>query len=128
LTTRTDVVVVGAGIVGLATARQLLRSRPGLKITVVDKESTIAAHQTGHNSGVIHTGVYYAPGSRKADKVLMCRIVTGSSPLTFERAAEMVAASLVVDWSNRAGNRPSSEATAPTIGLGKLCILETTGA
>jgi L-2-hydroxyglutarate oxidase len=70
LTTRTDVVVVGAGIVGLATARQLLRSRPGLKITVVDKESTIAAHQTGHNSGVIHAGVYYAPGSRKA---VMCR-------------------------------------------------------
>jgi L-2-hydroxyglutarate oxidase LhgO len=70
LTARTDVVVVGAGIVGLATARQLLRSRPGLKITVVDKESTIAAHQTGHNSGVIHAGVYYAPGSRKA---VMCR-------------------------------------------------------
>ena len=64
----------------------------------------------------------------RADKVPMCRIMTGSSALTFERAAEMGAASLVVDWSNRAGDRPSSEATAPTIGLGTLCILETTGA
>jgi (S)-2-hydroxyglutarate dehydrogenase len=70
LTPRSDVIVVGAGIVGLATARALLRSKPGLKITIVDKESTIAAHQTGHNSGVVHAGVYYAPGSRKA---VMCR-------------------------------------------------------
>ncbi len=70
MTRRADVVVVGAGIVGLATARALLRDRPGLKVTVVDKEPVIAAHQTGHNSGVIHSGVYYAPGSRKA---AMCR-------------------------------------------------------
>jgi L-2-hydroxyglutarate oxidase len=70
VTARSDLLVVGAGIVGLATARQLLRSRPGLKITVVDKETTVAAHQTGHNSGVLHAGVYYSPGSRKA---IMCR-------------------------------------------------------
>ncbi|HEY1167871.1 MAG TPA: L-2-hydroxyglutarate oxidase [Candidatus Limnocylindrales bacterium] len=70
MTARPDVLVIGAGIVGLATARALLRSKPSLKITVVDKEATIAAHQTGHNSGVLHAGVYYAPGSRKA---LMCR-------------------------------------------------------
>ena len=69
MTARSDVVVVGAGIVGLATARALLRARPGLKIAIVDKEATVAAHQTGHNSGVLHAGVYYAPGSRKA---LMC--------------------------------------------------------
>lgn len=70
MTDRADVIVVGAGIVGLATARALLRSQPDLKITVVDKEREVAAHQTGHNSGVLHTGVYYAPGSRKA---VMCR-------------------------------------------------------
>jgi L-2-hydroxyglutarate oxidase LhgO len=70
LTARYDIVVVGAGIVGLATARALLRANPGLKIVVVDKEATIGAHQTGHNSGVLHAGVYYAPGSRKA---VMCR-------------------------------------------------------
>ena len=61
-----DVVVVGAGIVGLAVARELLRRWPHLKVTVVDKEDQIAAHQSGHNSGVIHTGIYYAPGSLKA--------------------------------------------------------------
>lgn len=61
-----DVVVVGAGIVGLATARELLRRRPGAKVTVLEKETAIAQHQTGHNSGVIHAGIYYAPGSLKA--------------------------------------------------------------
>src|SRR5579859_6275804 len=61
-----DVVVVGAGIVGLATARDLLGRWPRLRLVVVDKESKIAAHQSGHNSGVIHSGIYYAPGSLKA--------------------------------------------------------------
>ena len=61
-----DVVVVGAGIVGLASARELLRRRPGLRLALVDKEARIGAHQTGHNSGVIHSGIYYAPGSLKA--------------------------------------------------------------
>ena len=61
-----DVVVVGAGIVGLATARELLCRRPGAKVTVLEKEAAIAQHQTGHNSGVIHAGIYYAPGSLKA--------------------------------------------------------------
>ena len=63
---RHDVVVVGAGILGLATARALLTQRPGLKIAVVDKEAEIGAHQTGHNSGVVHSGIYYTPGSLKA--------------------------------------------------------------
>jgi L-2-hydroxyglutarate oxidase len=61
-----DLVVVGAGIVGLASAREVLLRRPGLKVAVIDKEPRIAAHQTGHNSGVIHSGIYYAPGSLKA--------------------------------------------------------------
>lgn len=61
-----DVVVVGAGIVGLAVARELLRRWPHLRLTVVDKEEAIATHQSGHNSGVIHSGIYYAPGSLKA--------------------------------------------------------------
>jgi L-2-hydroxyglutarate oxidase len=58
------VIVVGAGIVGLATAREL--GARGHHVTVVDKEPQVAAHQTGHNSGVIHSGLYYAPGSLKA--------------------------------------------------------------
>ncbi len=61
-----DVVVVGAGIVGLATARELLRRRPGMRLAVLERETRIAAHQSGHNSGVIHSGIYYAPGSLKA--------------------------------------------------------------
>ncbi|MGV1009037.1 MAG: L-2-hydroxyglutarate oxidase [Dermatophilaceae bacterium] len=61
-----DYVVVGAGIVGLATALTLLRERPGCDLIVVEKEADVARHQTGHNSGVIHAGIYYAPGSLKA--------------------------------------------------------------
>ncbi|MBW3658516.1 MAG: L-2-hydroxyglutarate oxidase [Actinobacteria bacterium] len=63
---RCDVVVVGAGILGLATAWTLLGDRPGLRVAVVDKEHRVAAHQSSHNSGVVHAGVYYAPGSAKA--------------------------------------------------------------
>jgi len=61
-----DVVVVGGGIVGLATAYQLAVRRPGVRLLVLEKEPRLAGHQTGHNSGVIHTGLYYRPGSRKA--------------------------------------------------------------
>ncbi len=58
--------VVGAGLVGLATAYRLLQLRPGLRLAIIDKEPVVAAHQSGHNSGVLHAGVYYAPGSLKA--------------------------------------------------------------
>jgi L-2-hydroxyglutarate oxidase LhgO len=58
--------IVGAGIVGLAVARRLAQLRPDAQITVVDKEDDVAVHQTGHNSGVVHAGLYYAPGSLKA--------------------------------------------------------------
>ena len=61
-----DVAVVGAGIVGLAVARELLIRRPDLSLVVIDRESVVARHQTSHNSGVIHSGVYYRPGSLKA--------------------------------------------------------------
>jgi L-2-hydroxyglutarate oxidase len=61
-----DVAIVGGGIVGLATAHELQRLRPGTRVVVVEKEARVGAHQTGHNSGVIHSGLYYAPGSLKA--------------------------------------------------------------
>jgi L-2-hydroxyglutarate oxidase LhgO len=61
-----DILIVGGGIVGLATARDLLMRRPGQRVAILEKESSIGQHQTGHNSGVIHAGVYYAPGSLKA--------------------------------------------------------------
>jgi L-2-hydroxyglutarate oxidase len=61
-----DIAVIGGGIVGLAAARELLRRRPGARLLVVEKERRLGMHQTGHNSGVIHSGIYYAPGSLKA--------------------------------------------------------------
>jgi L-2-hydroxyglutarate oxidase len=62
-----DYVVIGGGIVGLAVARALTIRRPGCSIVLLEKEHRLAAHQTGHNSGVIHAGVYYEPGSLKAE-------------------------------------------------------------
>jgi (S)-2-hydroxyglutarate dehydrogenase len=73
-----DVVVVGAGIIGLAAAREILVRRPGTSLAVLDKEPVIGAHQTGHNSGVIHSGIYYAPGSLKA------RLCTAGARLMYE--------------------------------------------
>src|SRR5499427_6530222 len=61
-----EFVIIGGGIVGLATALQLIRQQQGIRIAVLEKESAIARHQTGHNSGVIHSGLYYKPGSLKA--------------------------------------------------------------
>lgn len=61
-----DVAIIGAGIVGLAVGLHLARRLPGIRLLVLDKENEVAAHQTGHNSGVIHSGLYYKPGSLKA--------------------------------------------------------------
>ena len=63
---QTDIIIIGGGIVGLATAYQFTLDYPLLKITLLEKEQQLAAHQTGHNSGVLHTGIYYKPGSLKA--------------------------------------------------------------
>jgi (S)-2-hydroxyglutarate dehydrogenase len=63
---RADIVIVGAGILGLATTLRLLEVRPELRIVILEKEPAVAAHQTGHNSGVVHAGLYYQPGSLKA--------------------------------------------------------------
>ncbi len=59
--------IVGGGIVGLAIGRELVRRRPGTSIVVFEKEDRLAAHQTGHSSGVVHAGIYYQPGSLKAE-------------------------------------------------------------
>lgn len=61
-----DFIIIGGGIVGMSTAMQLLQQMPEKKVLVLEKESSAAQHQTGHNSGVIHAGVYYTPGSLKA--------------------------------------------------------------
>ncbi|MCX6165627.1 MAG: L-2-hydroxyglutarate oxidase [Ignavibacteriae bacterium] len=61
-----DVIIAGAGIVGLASAYKLIEKKPELKICVIEKENSVSKHQTGNNSGVIHSGIYYKPGSLKA--------------------------------------------------------------
>ncbi len=62
-----DYCIIGGGIVGLATAMALLEQRPGASLLILEKEASLGLHQTGHNSGVIHAGIYYAPGSLKAE-------------------------------------------------------------
>lgn len=66
MNTHYDVIIIGVGIVGLATAYQLSKKNHHLRILVLEKESDVAQHQTGHNSGVLHSGIYYKPGSLKA--------------------------------------------------------------
>uniref|UniRef100_A0A1A9Z0Q4 L-2-hydroxyglutarate dehydrogenase, mitochondrial n=1 Tax=Glossina pallidipes TaxID=7398 RepID=A0A1A9Z0Q4_GLOPL len=61
-----DLIVIGGGIVGVASAREILQRHPYLRVAIVEKEPKLAAHQSGHNSGVIHAGIYYKPGSLKA--------------------------------------------------------------
>lgn len=66
MTPRSDLLVIGGGIVGLATAHRYLERFPDATVTVLEKEAAVAQHQTGHNSGVLHSGIYYKPGSLKA--------------------------------------------------------------
>ncbi len=91
-----DVAVVGAGLIGLATAYRLLERRPGLSVVVVDKEAKVAAHQSSHNSGVIHAGVYYVPGSLKARLCLEGRAVrerfAESHGIPVERCGKVIVA------------------------------------
>ena len=68
---RSDLIIIGGGIVGLATAYRFLERFPGKTVTVLEKEDAVAKHQTGRNSGVLHSGVYYRPGSLRA---LNCRL------------------------------------------------------
>lgn len=67
---RFDLAIVGGGVVGLATARAAIEARPGLRVVLIEKEADVACHQSGRNSGVLHAGLYYRPGSRKA---ALCR-------------------------------------------------------
>src|ERR687896_661841 len=89
--------VVGAGILGLAVARELARTRPGVKVTVLEKEDRVAAHQTGHNSGVVHAGLYYTPGSLKArlcrEGVALLKEYCAEHGITYDECGKLVIAS-----------------------------------
>ncbi|MEV4358527.1 L-2-hydroxyglutarate oxidase [Nonomuraea sp. NPDC049625] len=88
--------VVGAGIVGLAVARELARAR-GAEVTVLDKEPHVGAHQTGHNSGVVHAGIYYPPGSLKArlcrEGVALLKEYCAANALPYDEVGKLVVAS-----------------------------------
>jgi L-2-hydroxyglutarate oxidase LhgO len=91
-----DVAVIGGGLVGLATAYQLLRRQPGLQLVLVEQEPELAAHQSGHNSGVLHAGLYYPPGSLKAR---LCRegkveleAFASRHGIPFERCGKLIVA------------------------------------
>lgn len=90
------VAVVGAGIIGLALARHIALSTPGTEVTVLEKESAVGAHQTGHNSGVVHAGVYYAPGSLKARLcrrgVHLLRTYCAERSLPYEECGKVIVA------------------------------------
>ncbi|MEC7870770.1 MAG: FAD-dependent oxidoreductase, partial [Chloroflexota bacterium] len=63
---KVDLVIIGGGIIGLATANEIIKTKKNIKILLVEKSSGVASQQSGHNSGVIHSGIYYKPGSFKA--------------------------------------------------------------
>jgi 2-hydroxyglutarate dehydrogenase len=93
---RCDYAVVGGGIIGLAVARELQRRRPGASVVVLEREASVATHQTGRNSGVVHQGVYYAPGSLKA---MLCRrgadllyALCGERGIPVERCGKVIVA------------------------------------
>lgn len=121
---RCEVAVIGAGIVGLAVAREISRRYPRASVCVLEREQRLAGHQTGHNSGVIHAGIYYAPGSLKAK---LC--VEGSAALyrycmergiAFERCGKLIVA---LDRSQLPGlNELYRRASAN--GVGELRMLQ----
>ncbi len=96
-----DVLILGGGIVGVSTAMQLVERHPGLSVILVDKEEALATHQTGHNSGVVHAGVYYAPGSLKAD---FCRRGAAATyafcqrhAIPFEQCGKLIVATNMIE-------------------------------
>jgi (S)-2-hydroxyglutarate dehydrogenase len=124
---RCDIAVVGGGIVGLAVARELSRRRPAESVCVLEKEGRPGTHQTGHNSGVVHAGIYYAPGSLKAE---LC--VRGAALLyeyceargiPFERCGKLI---IATDESELPGLEELARRGAAN-GVGELRMLDAGG-
>ena len=107
--------IVGGGILGLAIGRELTRRRPGVRVVVFEKEDRLAAHQTGHNSGVVHAGLYYKPGSLKAELCTrgraLIRDYCAEHGLPYDECGKLVVA---VDRASSAGSGRSSGPRVPT--------------
>src|SRR5215472_5806567 len=92
----TDLLIIGAGIVGLATALEITQRFPGMRLIIVEKEDRVAAHQTGHNSGVIHSGLYYRTGSLKARNCVAgaasMKVFCRNNGIPFEECGKLVVA------------------------------------
>ncbi len=91
-----DFALIGGGIIGLATARALQAAQPGARVVLLEKEPQPALHQSGRNSGVIHAGVYYAPGSLKArfcrDGVVATRAYCDAHGLAYQICGKLIVA------------------------------------
>jgi L-2-hydroxyglutarate oxidase len=111
---RYDFCIVGGGIVGLATAREILHRRPGASLVLIEKEADLATHQTGHNSGVVHAGVYYAPGSLKARLCragnLQTKQFCAEHGIPIEECGKLVVATTAVEVQRLAELRKRCEA------------------
>jgi L-2-hydroxyglutarate oxidase LhgO len=98
---RVDMAIVGGGIVGLATATALSEQYPGCRIAILEKESAVARHQTGHNSGVIHAGIYYRPGSYKAklcvDGVRLMKAFCDINAVPYESCGKVIVATTAAE-------------------------------
>src|SRR3954453_21046739 len=111
----TDMVgIIGGGIIGLAVGREITRRRPGTGVMVFEREDSLAQHQTGHNSGVAHAGIYYRPGSLKAELCtrgrMLLRDYCAQHDLPFDECGKLVVA---VDESEL-GRLAALERTATT--------------
>jgi L-2-hydroxyglutarate oxidase LhgO len=119
--------VVGGGIVGLAVGRELVRARPGARVVVLEKEDRVAAHQTGHNSGVVHAGIYYRPGSLKAELCtrgrLLLRDHCTERGLPYVECGKLVVAVDASEW----GRFDALERTARANGVPGLRRVEGAG-
>jgi L-2-hydroxyglutarate oxidase LhgO len=119
--------VVGGGIIGLAIARELVRRRPGTRVVVLDKEDHVGAHQTGHNSGVVHAGIYYKPGSLKARLCTRGRALIkdycAEHGLPFDQCGKLVVA---VD-TTELGRFDALEQTARANGVPGLARVDSAG-